>query len=379
MQPQVTRVFLAAVQIWSACAVRLVPHAPISSHVEQLDQIIGAAPRSLGPDVASPDLSQCDGELDADMFVRGVASYRVPRASPMPAQRLERRANRQGANKRIALALRGESFRSGSSNSGFHLSEGAYTCSDHTYKVQYGIWKSHKINVIDILEREGYEVDTYVFTKPCYNGKKYHQDLMRWYKPKRFTLLNNATFAHKGRQGIYDPTFKGEFWQSAFAEHLLESINHPEYESIFMVRLDQMFVDTPITDMMMATSGKNGLHFPQRGEIYGTENLQWFHSLDKAKVRRQIREGCVSRGFGDCENFGLHDLPLEITNVQAYYDGSSLFWKCPMQGTISSTEWQYFSDRGFDGSLARLWITRPFGTSCCNASSTVLSFGKFIA
>eukprot|EP00959_Pyramimonas_sp_CCMP1952_P375046 7854250-Pyramimonas_sp.AAC.1 len=75
--------------------------------------------------------------------------------------------------------------------------------------------------------------------------------------------------------------------------------------------------------MMMATSGKNGVHFPQRGEIYGTENLQWFHSLDKAKVRRQIREGCASRGFGDCENFGLHDLPLEITNVQAYYDGSS--------------------------------------------------------
>ncbi|CAK0789637.1 unnamed protein product [Prorocentrum cordatum] len=146
-----------------------------------------------------------------------------------------------------------------------------------------------------------------------------------------------------------------------------------------MVRLDQMFVDTPITYMVMVNSGENGFHLPQQCEIYFSENLQWFHSLDDAKVRRQIREGCVSHGFGDCENFGLHVLRLELNNVQAYYDGSALYWKCHMQGAISSTEWQYFSDRGFDGSLARLWITRSFGTSCCNASSTVLSFGKFTA
>lgn len=345
-------VCLAAVQISAACALH------------------------LGPP------SQCD---DAGMFVGGVAAYRVPDASPIPAPLLERHLMKQDAKKRIAFALRGEGFRSGSLNSGFDLNQDAMTCGDHTYKVQFGIYKSHKINVIDPLEREGYAVDTYIFTKPCYNGNKFHQDLIRWYQPTGFTLLDNTTFAQKEQSGIYDPmwieqndpTMKlGVFWQSAFAEHLLESIKHSTYESILMVRLDQMFTDTPITDMI-AHSGEDGVHFPQQGEIYGTENLVWFHSDDQANVHHKIRAGCVTRGFGDCENFGLNTLPLDGDNVQTYYDGSSIYWKCEM-GSYG-VESNYFDGKGFNGSLARLWMFRKSPTSCCNAYSTVLSFGKLIA
>jgi hypothetical protein len=320
------------------------------------------------------------------MFVGGVAAYRVPHGSPIPAPLLGRQLKKQDAKKRIAFALRGEGFRSGSANSGFHLNQDAYTCGDHTYKVQFGIYKSHKINVMEPLEREGYAVDTYIFTKPCYNGNKFHQDLKRWYQPAGFTLLDNTTFAQKEQSGIYDPMWAehsfhvegnlGIFWQSAFAEHLLESIEHSKYESILMVRLDQMFTDTAITDIMI--SGDDGTHFPQQGEIYGTENLLWFHSDDQANVHHQIRAGCVTRGFGNCENFGLNVLDFVSDNVQTYYDGSSIYWSCDVGGTMSS-ESTYFHWKGFNGSLARLWMFRKSPTNCCNAYSTVRSFAKLIA
>jgi len=354
MQRQMMSVCFAAVQISAACALQL-----------------------------GPNPSQCD---DAGMFVRNVAAYRLPHASPIPAENLERHhLKKQDAKKRIAFALRGEGFRSGSMNSGFHLNQDAYTCGDHTYKVQFGIYKSHKINVIDPLEREGYAVDTYIFTKPCYNGKHFHNDLIRWYQPTGFTLLENTTFAQKEQSGIYDPEFEGEFWQSAFAEHLLESIEHSKYESILMARLDQMFTDTSITDMM--TSGEDGTHFPQQGEIYGVENLLWFHSDDQANVHHKIRAGCVTRGFGNCENFGLNVLNFVSDNVQSYYDGSTIYWTCGVAHTMS-TESNYFDVKGFNGSLARLWMfiasstvdsSARFPANCCNASSTVKSFAEFIA
>lgn len=331
---------------------------------------------SLGPHLAPSSESQCDQDTGLTMFKARVAQHSASKSGAYVGRSAK---EKRGTQHRIAFALRGEGFRSGSSNSGFHLSEEAYTCGNFSYEVQSGIWKSHMSNVIGTLESLGHAVDTYIFTKPCYNGKEFQHSLKKWYNPKRFILFDSTTFAQKEPRGIYDPDFHGEFNQSAFAEHLLEQIDNSAYDSILMVRLDQMF-DVPITDMMEQRA--DGLHFPQQGEAYFSENMWWFHSDDKGNVHHQIRAGCALKGFGTCQDSAaLTAIPKDAPpNVQAYFDGSSIYWRCEIPGAPGSgDESQYFENKGLDGPKARFWILRQSGAECCDAGATVSSFATLIA
>merc|ERR1719343_810586 len=90
-------VCLAAVQISAACALRLGSHMSKSSSVEQLERTLFNHLDFSGTALGSPNrswdrtLGPLSGECDdLGMFVHGVAAYRVPHVSPIPAPLLER-------------------------------------------------------------------------------------------------------------------------------------------------------------------------------------------------------------------------------------------------------------------------------------------------
>lgn len=130
----------------------------------------------------------------------------------------------QGDIRRVALLLRGDSFRNS------HLQHSDGTCCDGSQHSQRAVAESHTQNLIPALERVGIEVDVAIFTYPCSNGRNWTRTLLPlWYGRHLRGLreLNRAA-----------TTQAGNIAKAINTATLLEGGRGSKYDRVVIARLD---------------------------------------------------------------------------------------------------------------------------------------------
>ena len=130
----------------------------------------------------------------------------------------------QGEVRRVALLLRGDSFRNS------HLQHSDGTCCDGSQHIQWSVAESHTQNLIPALERVGIEVDVVIATYPCSNGRNWTRTLLPlWYGRhlREFRELNRA-----------DTRQAGNIAHAIKMAALLEEGRGSKYDRVVIARLD---------------------------------------------------------------------------------------------------------------------------------------------